>query len=295
MTNDETLALPLRLLDWYREMGVDAAVGTEAIDWLTRAAAKPGADYVIPVRGAAALVTPASPLRPPHTAQAPVVRAERRTAPQPPLPPSRSFASPAPDAAVTAARAQAQTAQSLDDLARLLADFDGCGLKATAKNLCFYRGAAKARLLIVGEAPGREEDLAGTPFVGPPGQLLDRMLSAIGLTDADCHITNIVYWRPPGNRTPTPQETDVCRPFLERQAALVAPDILLLLGDVATRHVLGIDDSIMRARGKWRDLVFGGHAVRAMATLHPTYLLRTPGAKQHVWRDLLAIKAALAR
>ena len=192
------------------------------------------------------------------------------------------------------ARAKAQGVKSIEELGQLLAGFDGCGLKATAKTLCFYRGATKARLMIVGEAPGREEDLAGTPFVGPAGQLLDKMLAAIGLTGDDCHITNVVYWRPPGNRTPTPQETEVCRPFLERQTALVAPDILLVLGAAAAQHVLKIEDGIMRARGKWRDLDFGGHTMRAMATLHPAYLLRTPSAKQPVWRDLLSVKAALA-
>jgi DNA polymerase len=193
-----------------------------------------------------------------------------------------------------AARTQAAAAQSIEELGRLLASFDGCGLKATAKNLCFYRGSDKARLMIIGEAPGREEDLAGVPFVGPAGMLLDKMLAAIGLTGDACHITNVVYWRPPGNRTPTPQETEVCRPFIERQTALVAPEIVLLLGAAAARHVLDIEDGIMRARGKWRDLNIGGHAVRAMATLHPAYLLRTPAAKQQVWRDLLAVKAALA-
>jgi DNA polymerase len=208
--------------------------------------------------------------------------------------PARAFVSTAPDAAVMAARAQAPTAATLDALGEMLAAFDGCGLKATAKSLCFYRGAQQARLMVIGEAPGREEDLAGTPFVGPAGQLLDKMLAAIGLTDAVCHITNVVYWRPPGNRTPTPQETDVCRPFLERQVALVKPDFVLLLGAAAAKHVLAVDDGIMRLRGKWRDVTLGGHAVRVMPTLHPDYLLRSPAAKQQAWRDLLAVKAALA-
>ena len=132
------------------------------------------------------------------------------------------------------------------------------------------------------------------PFVGPAGQLLDKMLTAIGLTGDSCHMTNAVYWRPPGNRTPTPQETDVCRPFLERQIALVAPDVLLLLGDTAARPILELSEAITRARGKWREIEIGGHRVKAMPTLHPNYLLRTPAAKQQVWRDLLAIKAALA-
>jgi uracil-DNA glycosylase len=210
------------------------------------------------------------------------------------VPASRAFVATAPDAAVMAARARAPMAATLDALAEMLAAFDGCGLKATAKSLCFYRGTQQARLMVIGEAPGREEDLAGTPFVGPAGMLLDKMLAAIGITDAQCHITNFVYWRPPGNRPPTPQETDVCRPFLERQVALVRPDIVLLLGAAAAKNVLAVDEGIMRLRGKWRDVILGGHAVRVMPTLHPEYLLRSPAAKQQAWRDLLAVKAALA-
>ena len=184
-------------------------------------------------------------------------------------------------------------ARTLDELGALLAQFEGCGLKATAKNTCFYRGAAHAPLMIIGEAPGREEDLEGKPFVGRAGQLLDKMLAAMGMGEANVHITNIVYWRPPGNRTPTPQEAIACRPFLERQMALVAPDIVLALGGAAAKHLFDVADGIMRVRGKWRDFEMGGHKARAMATLHPAYLLRTPAAKGMAWRDLLAIKQAL--
>lgn len=203
------------------------------------------------------------------------------------------FAGTAPDTAELAARTAAKEAATLDDLEAALRAFDGCGLKATAKTLCFYRGAARARLMIVGEAPGREEDLEGKPFVGRAGQLLDKMLAAIGLGEADVHITNVVYWRPPGNRTPTPQESQVCRPFLERQMELVAPDIVLLLGGAAAKQVLDVTEGIMRIRGKWREIHSGGRAVRTMATLHPAYLLRTPAAKRQAWRDLLAVQAAL--
>ena len=175
-----------------------------------------------------------------------------------------------------------------------MARFDGCGLKATAKNLCFYRGSPSARLMIIGEAPGRDEDLEGKPFVGRAGQLLDKMLAAIGLSEADVHITNIVYWRPPGNRTPTPQEAQVCRPFLDRQIELVAPQLLMTLGGPAASAVLDVQGGIMKARGRWRELASGGRTVRALPSLHPAYLLRTPAAKRLAWRDLLAIKAALA-
>ncbi len=315
MPTGETTNQLLQVLHWYAAMGVDAALDEDAIDWFARGAMRPGADFAMPQQQSppptavarqarpdtqpdtqpdtrhvlAGAGTPTSARTPP---EAPPSRAPTtRTVP---APTPRSFVAQQPDAAVTAARALAPQAASLDALGQMLAGFDGCGLKATAKSLCFYRGASQARLMVIGEAPGREEDLEGKPFVGPAGLLLDRMLAAIGLTDADCHITNAVYWRPPGNRTPTPQEMDVCRPFLERQVALVAPAIVLLLGAAAARDILATDESIMRVRGKWRDVTLGGHTARTMATLHPTYLLRTPAAKQQAWKDLLAVKAALA-
>jgi DNA polymerase len=148
--------------------------------------------------------------------------------------------------------------------------------------------------MLIGEAPGRDEDLAGKPFVGRAGQLLDKMLAAVGLDESRVHIANIVYWRPPGNRTPTPQEAQVCRPFLERQVELVGPDVVLLLGGAAAKEVLGVADGIMRVRGRWREATLGSRTLRAIATLHPAYLLRTPSAKRLAWRDLLAVKAALA-
>ena len=174
-----------------------------------------------------------------------------------------------------------------------LARFDGCGLKATAKNLCFYRGAARAPLMLVGEAPGRDEDLEGKPFVGRAGQLLDKMLAAIGLTEPDAHITNIVYWRPPGNRTPTPQEAQVCRPFLERQVELVAPEVILLLGGAAARHILDVATASCGCAASGATSRSAAVRSRAIATLHPAYLLRTPAAKRLAWRDLLAVRAAL--
>jgi DNA polymerase len=192
-----------------------------------------------------------------------------------------------------AARTTAGSASSLDDLRERLGTFDGCGLKATAKNLCFYRGAPSADLMIIGEAPGRDEDIEGRPFVGRAGQLLDKMLAAIDLTEADVHVTNIVYWRPPGNRTPTPQEALVCRPFLDRQIELVAPRFILTLGGPATKEILGLGEGIMRLRGKWRDFPASSAPIRVMPTLHPAYLLRTPAAKRMVWRDLIALKTAL--
>jgi uracil-DNA glycosylase len=182
---------------------------------------------------------------------------------------------------------------TLEDLRDAVAAFEGCGLKRTAKSLCFARGNPKARLILVGEAPGRDEDLQGLPFVGPAGQLLDRMLRSIDLSPDDVYITNVVYWRPPGNRNPSPQEVEACRPFLTRQLELVAPEFMVLLGGAAGKHILGGSEGIMKLRGKWRDVTIGAHRCRALATLHPAYLLRNPLGKRLAWRDLLMLHDAL--
>ena len=291
------------LLDWYREMGVETAVSSEATNWLARGNAVPGQSFKLAGDSAAAPpAAAATPTPAPGTSdRAPQFRSTPSAAPlqrPPAAPPPRIetrnvFAAAPPDAAELAARTVARQARDLPSLEAALAAFDGCGLKATAKSLCFYRGAERARLMIIGEAPGRDEDLEGRPFVGRAGQLLDKMLKAISLGEKDVHITNVVYWRPPGNRTPTPQESQVCRPFLERQIELVEPDVLLLLGGAAAKQILDTTDGIMRIRGKWREVASGARAIKTMATLHPAYLLRTPAAKRHAWRDLLAVQAAL--
>lgn len=293
------------LLAWYREMGVDCAVGDEAENWLARPDRAPGHGFSLPGEavGAARIESapagrPAAAPMPSHHPASPAAPAAGfapiRPAAQPMAPPVRAPAVAPPGEAETAARSAARGAATLDALGEALGGFNGCALKATAKTLCFYRGAPKARLMIVGEAPGREEDLAGKPFVGPAGQLLDKMLAAIGLDEASVHITNVVYWRPPGNRTPAPQETQACKPFLERQAELVEPDIVMALGGAATKHLVDVNEGIMRIRGKWYDTNLGRRRVRVLAALHPAYLLRTPAAKRLAWRDLLALKAALA-
>ena len=291
MHGNDTPADLAALLDWYREMGADQAVGETAIDWLARGDRAPGQGFQAPVSAQAPASQPARTQQEPAD-RAPAAGPARRPPPAPAAP--RPFPATAPDAAVTTARAAARQAATLDELGARLANFDGCSLKATAKNLCFYRGAPKARLMLIGEAPGRDEDQEGKPFVGRAGQLLDKMLAAIGVGEADVHITNIVYWRPPGNRTPTPQEAQVCRPFLERQVELVAPELIVLLGGAAAKHLLEVADGIMRIRGKLREIEIGNVKVRAIATLHPAYLLRAPAAKRLVWRDLLAIRTFLA-
>ena len=186
-------------------------------------------------------------------------------------------------------------AATLAELEALVAGFEGCALKRTAKSLCFARGREDARIMLIGEAPGRDEDLQGKPFVGRAGQLLDRMLAAIGLAEEHVYITNTVYWRPPGNRTPTPEEVEACAPFLARQIELLSPDVLVLLGGAAVRNILGVAEGIMRLRGKWLSYACAGRDIATLPTLHPAYLLRTPEDKRLAWRDLLMVKEALER
>jgi DNA polymerase len=199
-----------------------------------------------------------------------------------------------PEAAVMAAREAARTAATLDELRSILAGFEGCALKATAKQLVFADGNPAARIMFVGEAPGRDEDLEGLPFVGRSGKLLDRMLAAIGLDRTSVYIANIIPWRPPGNRTPTPQETAICLPFTLRQIELADPDILVCLGNPSTQALLSTKEGITRTRGRWFNFHTGSREIRAMPTLHPAHLLRQPLAKRLAWRDLVAIKKTLA-
>lgn len=198
------------------------------------------------------------------------------------------------DEAVGAARALARQAPSLEALREALGQFTGCNLRLTAKSLVFADGSPDARVMFIGEAPGREEDRQGLPFVGRSGQLLDRMLAAIGLAREAVYITNVVPWRPPGNRTPSPQETEICKPFVLRQIELVAPEIVVFLGGASAKALTETSEGILRLRGRWLELPMASGPVKAMATLHPAYLLRNPVQKRFAWRDFLAVKAALA-
>jgi DNA polymerase len=189
--------------------------------------------------------------------------------------------------------ASIEKATSLPELETLVAQFEGCALKRTAKTTCFSRGSDQAKIMLIGEAPGRDEDLQGKPFVGRAGQLLDRMLEAIGLDETSVYITNTIYWRPPGNRTPTPQEIESCAPFLARQIELLAPEVMVLLGGAAAKSILGVSEGIMRLRGKWKIYKSGDRDIPTLATLHPAYLLRKPEEKRYAWRDLLMLKARL--
>ena len=264
----------LVLLEWYMAMGAGEAIAEEPQQWFA------------PVSHAE--TRPISLTRMP-TPEIKRKTLERARAPLPQAGPPNALEM---SAHVMSARELARSAANLKDLRTLLEEFDGCGLKKTASRLCLSRGSSGARLMLIGEAPGKDEDAQGKPFVGRAGQLLDRMLAAIGLTEADVYITNLVFWRPPGNRTPSPQEVQVCQPFVERQIELLAPKILVFLGNAAAKQLTGATEGITKLRGKWLTYPLGD-GIRAMATLHPAYLLRTPIAKRLAWRDLLAIREGL--
>lgn len=199
-----------------------------------------------------------------------------------------------PEAAATA-RELAAGAQTLDALKDAIAKFEGLGLKATATNLVFADGNPEARLMLIGEAPGAEEDRRGLPFVGASGQLLDRMLAAIGYDRTSCYITNIVNWRPPGNRKPSPAEMTLCLPFIERHIALIDPALIVLLGDTAAKTLTNRTEGITRLRGKWFTWPRpgGNGTIPVLPTFHPAFLLRSPGQKREAWMDLLTAKRKL--
>ncbi|MFD0935188.1 uracil-DNA glycosylase family protein, partial [Methylobacterium trifolii] len=202
-------------------------------------------------------------------------------------------ASAKPEEAASDARARAREAASLEELEALMAGFEACPLRFTAKNLVFADGSPTAKVMFVGEAPGADEDRIGKPFMGRSGQLLDRMMATIGLDRSSAYVTNIVPWRPPGNRDPTPQEIAICRPFLERQIELVDPDVVVCLGSPATKTLTGTKDGILKARGRFYPYLLPTREIRALATLHPAFLLRQPVQKRQSWRDFRLLRAAL--
>ncbi len=249
------------LLEWYAAVGVDIAIGEEPVDRTQR----------------------------PPPVSAPISEAIAE-APQPPF---AAMSAATVGESERSARAAAEAAETMDELRQALSRFEGCNLRHTATNLVFADGNPAARVMLVGEAPGRDEDIQGVPFVGRSGHLLDRMLAAIGLSRESAYIANVVPWRPPGNRTPTPQETAACRPFIERQIALCDPDFLICLGNASARELLNTTEGILRSRGRWRQYDGGKRTIRAMAMLHPAYLLRQPLHKRFAWRDMLALAEAL--
>jgi DNA polymerase len=254
------------LLEWYVAMGVDEAIGEVPFDRLApvAAAAEPPS------------LPPASRAKLPPPAAAPLAAA--------------------PSADVASAQRCAAAASNLDELRAAVTAFEGCGLKRTATHTVFADGNPAAEVMVIGEAPGADEDRLGRPFVGRSGQLLDRMLAAIGLTRAqNVYITNILFWRPPGNRKPTEAEIAACLPFVWRHIALLAPKIVVLCGGTATAALLGRVEGITRLRGRWFDLALPGSAqtVPTLTTYHPSFLLRAPARKSEAWRDFLNLKLKL--
>lgn len=260
----------LEILEWYLEAGVNSLLEEKPVDRfaetaLAKAAASPnrGKPKPAPARDLKAAV-------------------------------EKTAAAVVPDAGVEmSAREQAASAKTLEELRAAIEAFEGCNLKRTASSTVFADGNPDAKIMLVGEAPGREEDLQGLPFVGRAGQLLDKMLAAINLDRESAYISNVLPWRPPGNRTPTPQETEICRPFIERHIELVNPDILVMLGGSSAKTLLKTGDGIMRLRGKWTDLKINDRVFPAIPTLHPAFLLRQPIHKRLAWQDLISMKQRL--
>lgn len=252
------------VLRWYADMGVNEATATSPADYYRWSA-----------------LTAAAPR--PDAAAAPRV-----------FRPDPDASAMSADEAISAAEKAARACKSFEELEAAVAAFDGCPLKAGATNTVFADGVANADLLVIGEAPGRDEDRIGKPFVGRAGQLLDRMLAAIGRSrDANVLISNVIYWRPPGNRTPSPIETAICRPFVDRLIELTAPKAVALAGGAPLQAMIGVT-GIMRARGRWRTLeTASGARFAALPMFHPAFLLRQPANKRLAWADLQALDEKL--
>ena len=265
----------LGALMWLMAAGADEAIGGTPIDRLASPAPRAGPG--------------AKPPDPPRAGpkQASVPRPAAGRAPSAPL--------SSTETALSSARDLARAAANLDELKAALGAFEGCAIKQTAMNLVFADGSPDARVMIIGEGPGAEEDRQGLPFVGVSGRLLDRMLASIDLDRTSVYITNVLFWRPPGNRTPTATEIASCLPFVERHIELVDPQILLLAGGISAKSLLGRSEGILKLRGRWAHYQHAGMArpIPALPILHPAYLLRQPAQKRLAWRDFLALREAL--
>ena len=277
---DYPLSTLSEILHFYAEAGVDTPLVDTPVDRFSQVDTKRAQTQQATVATRSNAPSPAS-LKPPIDASASA-------------PSTLSKASVPDDAKIAMARQMAANATTLEELREQLAAFDGCNLKFTAKNLVFADGNPQAAIMFVGEAPGREEDLEGIPFIGRSGQLLDRMLAAIGLDRQSVYIANTIPWRPPGNRTPTPLETEICRPFFERQIELANPKLLVALGGPAAKALTNAPEGILRLRGNWKTHLTGsGNQIPVMPTLHPAYLLRNSAQKKFAWRDFLSVKLRL--
>ena len=287
--NQSDRRLLIDQLAWQQAMGIDEVLIDDTADdtavtlnaLAPRVQAKQSAPPLVEAKNGemslSAKSASTTPGATPAAAPAPVSGAAPTPSRRPPAPP--------PELAAIAA---------LDELRAALEAFDGCALKHTASNMIFADGNPAARLMVIGEVPGRDEDRVGLPLVGVAGQLFDRMLASIGLSRADAYVTTLIPWRPPGNRTPTDEEMDILMPWLCRHIQLVDPDCILLLGGAPAKSLLGQAGGILKLRGRWHDLDTGDGVVRrAMATLHPAYLLRSPAQKRLAYADLLALAEEL--
>ena len=264
------LISPLEALRWHIEMDIDEVIEDEPINHYALAA--------------------------------PLPTTSSSTLPTPPPPPARPTSSAAPSkqplAPAEGARdaiAIARDASSIEELRERLEAFAGCALKFTATNTVFADGNPESDIMFIGEAPGVDEDRQGLPFVGASGQLLNRILSALGQERSSVYISNILFWRPPGNRSPTAAETAACLPFVQRHIELAQPKILVFLGGSSSKVMLSRTEGIMRLRGKWFEYTSAGldAPIPAMPTFHPAFLLRQPAQKREAWRDFLAIQEKL--
>lgn len=256
----ETREQVLALLRWQLEAGADEAIGLHPVD---RFSASAGIE-TLPQRKVAPAAT------------------------------SNVFVSRAmPHAASASSHEIAAACNDLTSLRQAVENFQGCALKTTAKHTVFADGNPRARVMLVGEAPGRDEDLQGLPFVGRSGQLLDRMLASINLDRTQVYISNILPWRPPGNRTPTSAEIAICLPFIARHIELASPDLLLLLGGISVKALLDTNEGIMRLRGRWKIYRADEKEIPALATFHPAFLLRYPAQKKQAWQDFISLRARL--
>ena len=266
------------LLEWYIEAGVTESCGSEAGLVTVQPESKP-APSAVPsaTKGSAVQNDTILYQRAPETARQAISNLAQAT----------------PEACKNA-RELCDKALSLEQLKEIVENFEGCALKFNAKNTVFGAGNDKARVMIIGEAPGADEDRIGKPFVGRSGHLLEKMLNAIGLNREEVYITNVLPWRPPGNRTPLDSEVAVCLPFLKRQLDLIDPDYIFIMGGSAANALLETAETISKMRGKWFEYTkSNGKTASVLASFHPAYLLRTPGQKSKSWADLLRLRARM--
>ena len=278
-----------QILDWYHESGVDIALDEAPHD---RFAEGRLAQQKLQSQRSPAATPDVSQHVPAATGSRHTVSAPETKRPHAPLQPATLHIVP-PDVAIAEAKRLAAEARSLMELRTAMLGFEGCSLKASASQLVFGEGNPRTRFMLIGEPPAREEDIAGLPFVGPAGRLLDRMIAAMSLKRGDLYLANVIPWRPPGNRMPTAAEIAMCQPFIERQIELIAPDVLLCLGNLSAQMLLDARTGIARFRGTWCNYRCGDRLIKGIASFHPGFLLSQPSQKRLAWQDLMLVMEQL--